>query len=101
MSDSDETSAPARPPLALALRYDGSGAPRVVAKGRGTVAAAIIAKARESGIEIEEDPILAEALASVELDAQIPVELYSAVAQVIATILSARNRLGGRHGAQH
>ncbi len=81
-------------PVASALRYDGSGAPRLIAKGRGPVAEAIIAKARESGVTIEEDPILAEALASVELDAEIPLALYTAVAEVISTILSARRRAG-------
>jgi type III secretion system FlhB-like substrate exporter len=38
--------------------------------------------------------VLAEALASVELDTEIPIALYSAVAQVIGTILSARKRSG-------
>lgn len=80
--------------VATALKYDGSGAPRLVAKGRGVVAEAIIAKARESGVTIEEDPILAEALASVEIDAEIPIALYTAVAEVIATIVSARRRTG-------
>ncbi len=83
-----------RQPLALALKYDGTGAPRLVAKGRGAIAATIIAKAQENGIEIEKDPVLAEALASVELDTEIPIALYSAVAQVIGTILSARKRSG-------
>ncbi len=80
--------------VATALKYDGSGAPRLIAKGRGVVAEAIVAKARESGVMIEEDPILAEALASVELDAEIPLALYTAVAEVISTILSARRRAG-------
>lgn len=90
----DNTRNDERQPLALALKYDGTGAPRVVAKGRGAIAEAIIAKAHESGVEIEQDPILAEALASVDLDTEIPIALYTAVAQVIGTILSARKRAG-------
>ncbi len=87
-----ETAKPAsdRTPLAIALRYDGGNAPRVVAKGRGAMADAIIAKARDSGVMIEEDPLMAEALASVELDVEIPVELFEAVAVLISFVLSAR-----------
>jgi len=81
---------PNRIPLALALKYDAGAVPRVVAKGRGAVADAIIGKARDNGIAIEEDPVLAEALASVELDTAIPVELFEAVAKVISFVLSAR-----------
>jgi len=89
MSDSAKQQPP-RTPLALALKYEPGGAPQVVAKGRGVVADAIIDKARENGIAIEEDPVLAEALASVELDTDIPTSLFAAVAEVIAFVLSAR-----------
>ncbi len=75
--------------LAVALQYEKGTreAPRVVAKGRGLVADRIVELARESGIVIEANPVLAEALSGVELDETIPLELYEAVAIVIGYVL--------------
>jgi flagellar biosynthesis protein len=75
--------------VAVALEYDRQGAPRVTAKGRGVTAERILETAREHGIPLEENRELAEALAKVPLDDEIPVELYKAVAQVIGFILHA------------
>lgn len=84
---------PTHPPAtAIALRYDGTGAPRVTAKGRGEVAERILAVAREHRIPIREDPGLAELLARVDLGDEVPQELYRAVAEVIAFAY----RLAGR-----
>jgi flagellar biosynthesis protein len=69
---------------ATALRYEGTGAPRVTASGQGYVADRIVQVARENGIPIREDPALADALAALELDAEIPEALYVAVAEAIA-----------------
>ena len=49
---------------ATALRYEGSGAPKVVATGQGAVADRILAHAREAGVPVREDPALAAALAA-------------------------------------
>jgi flagellar biosynthesis protein len=78
--------------LAVALHYDRKGAPRVVAKGRGTVGEKIVEMAREHGVPIEENEVLAGALSQVELDNEIPVELYKAVAEVLVFVL----RVSGR-----
>ena len=79
--------------LAVALAYKpGSAAPRVVAKGRGTVGDKIVEMAREHGVPIEENEVLAGALSQVELDNEIPVELYKAVAEVLTFVL----RVSGR-----
>jgi flagellar biosynthesis protein len=78
--------------LAVALHYDRKGAPRVVAKGRGTVGDKIVEMAREHGVPIEENEVLAGALSQVELDDEIPVELYKAVAEVLTFVL----RVSGR-----
>ena len=78
--------------LAVALRYDHAGAPRVTAKGRGVLAAPILELAAEHGVPVEEDAALAEALSQIELDREIPVELYEAVAAVLRFILMARGR---------
>ncbi|MGL4729095.1 MAG: EscU/YscU/HrcU family type III secretion system export apparatus switch protein, partial [Bosea sp. (in: a-proteobacteria)] len=71
-------------------------APRVTAKGRGEIAERIVETAREHGVPIEDNAILAEALSAVELDDHIPPELYQSVAQVIAFVLTARKALERR-----
>jgi flagellar biosynthesis protein len=78
--------------LAVALHYDRSGAPRVVAKGRGSLGERIIEVARAHDVPIEENEVLAGALAHVELGDEIPAELYKAVAEVLVFVL----RLSGR-----
>ncbi|MDQ8726405.1 EscU/YscU/HrcU family type III secretion system export apparatus switch protein [Bradyrhizobium sp. LHD-71] len=78
--------------LAVALHYDKQGAPRVVAKGRGTIGETIIEVAKANNIPIEENEILAGALSNVELGDEIPEELYKAVAEVLIFVL----RLSGR-----
>jgi flagellar biosynthesis protein len=85
---------PAEPlrPRAVALGYDPEqdSAPRVLAAGQGVLAEQIIALARQNGIPIREDPILAAALASVDVDELIPPELYLVVAEVLAYIYRLR-----------
>jgi flagellar biosynthesis protein len=78
--------------LAVALHYDKTGAPRVVAKGRGTIGEKIIEVAKAHDIPIEENEVLAGALSHVELGDEIPAELYKAVAEVLIFVL----RLSGR-----
>lgn len=78
--------------LAVALHYDRTGAPRVIAKGRGAIGAKIVEVARAHDIPIEENEILAGALSNVELGDEIPAELYRAVAEVLVFVL----RLSGR-----
>ena len=73
--------------LAVALHYDRTGAPRVVAKGKGAIGAKIIEIAREHDVPIEENEILAGALSNVELGDEIPAELYKAVAEVLVFVL--------------
>ena len=81
--------------LAVALEYEKGSreAPRVIAKGRGLVAERIIALAEENDIIIESNPALARALSGVELEEEIPVELFEAVAEIIGFVLRARRRL--------
>ena len=79
--------------LAVALHYDKAGAPRVVAKGRGSVGARIIEVARAHDIPIEENEVLAGALSNVEIGDEIPVELYRAVAEVLAFVLGLSRRV--------
>lgn len=84
---------------AVALKYDetAGGAPRVVAKGAGHIAARIRAIAVESGVPMLEAPPLARALhAHVDIDAEIPAALYNAVAQVLAYVYQLRAAAGRR-----
>ena len=69
---------------AAALRYDGRDAPRIVASGRNLVAEKILEAAQEAGVPVREDAVLAQALETLELDTEIPPELYRAVAQALA-----------------
>jgi flagellar biosynthesis protein len=78
--------------LAVALHYDRTGAPRVVAKGKGSIGDKIIEIAKANNIPIEENEVLAGALSNVELGEEIPAELYKAVAEVLIFVL----RLSGR-----
>lgn len=73
--------------LAVALAYQtGQAAPRVVAKGRGLLAQAIIERAREAGVYVHESPELVSLLMQVDLDQHIPPQLYLAVAELLAWI---------------
>ncbi len=81
--------------VAVALEYESGTrqAPRVTAKGYGAIAEQIIAIAEEHGVIIEANPNLAEVLSGVELDESIPMELYEAVAEVIAFVLRASGKI--------
>jgi flagellar biosynthesis protein len=71
-------------PLAVALTYDGQGAPRVVAKGAGDVADRILATAREHRVPLQPDAELVRLLVRLELGDEIPRSLYVGVAHVLA-----------------
>jgi flagellar biosynthesis protein len=70
---------------AAAIKYEhGEHAPRVTASGSGLVAERIIAAAREAGVPVKSDPALAEALAALSIDAEVPEALWIAVAETLA-----------------
>ncbi len=72
---------------AVALAYrEGLYAPRIVAKGEGVIAEALIDSAREAGIFVHESPELVNLLMHVRMDSYIPPELYQAVAELLAWI---------------
>jgi flagellar biosynthesis protein len=73
--------------IAVALLYDRTGAPRVIAKGKGTIGAKIVEIAKANDIPIEENEVLAGALSNVEIGDEIPAELYKAVAEVLVFVL--------------
>lgn len=76
---------PSAQQVAVALAYgQTTGAPRVVAKGRGLIAQAIIERAKQHDIFVHESSDLVGLLMQVELDQQIPPQLYLAVAELLA-----------------
>ena len=82
--------------FACALAYEeGSGAPRLVAKGADDVAARIRDAARDAGVPLISNPPLARALFTLPLDTEIPAEHYAAVAEIIAFVWRRRSLPAG------
>ena len=80
---------------AAALCYDQAKnmAPRVVAKGKGHIAERIIQVARENDVPLHDDPNLANVLEAMELESEIPAELYRAVAEVLVFLYRLNGKL--------
>lgn len=103
MSDSDNTQNQNKnneekklsPAYAVALGYDPNkdNAPKVLAKGQNQIAEKIIQIAIDEGIEIRQDADLVEMLKAVDIDQEIPVEAFAAVAEIISYVYKANNRL--------
>ena len=83
------------PRKAVALRYrqEEDDAPRVVAKGRGLVAEKIKALAEQSGVPIREDDDLVELLGQIDIDREVPPQLYAAVAEILAWVYRANESI--------
>ena len=77
---------------AIALEYGSRETPVVVAKGSGELADRILEEARKQGVYIAEDPQLLAMLSRLELDEEIPVECYAAVAVVLSWAFRLRGR---------
>jgi flagellar biosynthesis protein len=84
---------------AVALAYaENAQAPKVVAKGRGLIAQAIIERARAAGVYVHDSPELVGLLMQVDLDRHIPAQLYVAVAEVLAWVYRLEQRAAGQTG---
>ena len=77
-----------------ALGYNRSqdNAPKVLASGAGEIANKIISLAKEHDIPIKEDPDLIEILSKVEVDQEIPPNLYKAVAEIFSFLYKITNK---------
>ncbi|HER27311.1 MAG TPA: flagellar protein FhlB [Rhodospirillales bacterium] len=90
MTDTNDTSEGERPvgstPIAVALQYqpDSEYAPKVLAGGRGGVAEQILQVAFAAGVKVRTDADLAEILSAVDIDSEIPIEAFAAVAEILA-----------------
>jgi flagellar biosynthesis protein len=82
------------PRQAVALRYapNKDAAPKLVAKGRSYLAEKIIELARENHVPIRHDKNLVQILSRLDLEAEIPQEVYKAVAEILAFIYRLANR---------
>jgi flagellar biosynthesis protein len=69
---------------ATALQYSGKAAPTVTAKGHGELAEDIIKLAKEHGVLVHQDDELSKLLSQLNLDEQIPQQLYIVIAELIA-----------------
>ena len=96
-ASSDDDAHPKRAPVAVALKHEreGQAAPTVVASGRGAVAEQILQIAFANGVKVREDADLAEILALVEQDSEIPVAAFAAVAEILSYVY----RLNAEAGA--
>lgn len=79
---------------AVALKYDQnvSGAPMVVAKGKNTIAEAIIKKAQEHDVPLFQNKELVDSLISLEVDREIPAQLYNAVVEVFVWLTTVEKK---------
>lgn len=78
---------------AVALKYDktNDNAPKVIGKGKGEIASNIIQLAKEYDIPIKKDEDLVELLSKVDIDKEIPPNLYKAVAEVFSFLYKITN----------
>ncbi len=81
--------------VALSYREDKDSAPRLSAKGEREVAKQIIELAKENGVPIKEDPDLVGMLYKIDFDEEIPEELYSVVAELLAFVYKMNTAAGG------
>jgi flagellar biosynthesis protein len=79
--------------LAVALKYQAPRAPLVTAVGRGEMARRIVELAESHDVPVSQNDGLALALSKVEIDEEIPENLYRAVAEVLAYILRVSGKL--------
>lgn len=80
--------------ISVALKEDTKGRPpRVIAAGRGSVAEQILALAFANGIKVREDADLAELLSAVDLDSEIPLEAFTAVAEILSYVYRANGEM--------
>ena len=78
--------------VALTYKPGETDAPVVVAKGQGLIAERIVDKAKDHGVPIQEDASLVEVLSKLDIEQQIPGELYQLVAEVLTFVYRSDQR---------
>jgi flagellar biosynthesis protein len=97
ITDTDTPPAPRPTPKAVALEYEAGvdSAPRITASGKGSIAEQILAVAFAHGVRVREDAALVDILSAIEVDSVIPVEAFSAVAEILNYVYHA-NKIYGK-----
>ena len=97
---------PARRQVAVAIqdrpgdpRGQGRAAPRVVASGRGALAEQILQIAFDRGVKVRNDADLAEILATIEVESEIPLEALAAVAEILSYVYRNQSTVAPESGA--
>lgn len=94
MSDSEQdrdAKAAKKNPVAVALAHElaDDRPPKVVAGGRGRIAEQIVEIAFAHGVRVREDADLAQLLSAIDIDSEIPVEAFAAVAEILSYVYQA------------
>jgi flagellar biosynthesis protein len=99
--DSDKPSNPPKISKAVALEYDAKhdDAPRITATGKGLIAEQILSIAFANGVRVREDSSLIEILGALEVDSIIPIEAFTAVAEILNYVYHA-NKIYGKPKAE-
>lgn len=100
MAEKDENSEKALRQAAVALKdfgLDAGNLPKVVAAGYGKIAEKILRLAFDNGIKVREDKELAQILAAIELDSEIPSEALVAVAEILAYVYKVNESYKGNN----
>lgn len=95
----EEAKSRTMPKKAVALKYNPEQrtAPVVVAKGQGVIAEEILRRAQENGVPVQEDSSLVEVLSKLDLDQEIPPELYTLVAEILSFVYRSDQRASKRN----
>lgn len=93
MAEKDTRDSREKKAIALKYEMEKDEAPKVVAKGEGSMAEQIIKIAEEHGIEIRHDADLMEILSAIEVDDFIPLEAYSTVAEILRYIYKKEGKM--------
>jgi flagellar biosynthesis protein len=83
--DAEKPAEPPKTSKAVAVKYDAGNdpAPRITASGKGVIAQQILNIAFANGVKVREDSDLVEILSAIELDELIPLEAFTAVAEIL------------------
>lgn len=77
----------------------GRAAPRVVASGRGALAEQILQIAFDRGVKVRQDADLAEILATIDIESEIPLEALAAVAEILSYVYRNQSKIAPGQGA--
>jgi len=89
-----EREKPKQQAVALRYQHEGNTAPKVIAKGSGFIAEKILATAMQNSIPVYQNKTLVSMLMAIELDREIPAELYQAVAEILAYVYRVDQKIG-------